>query len=82
MKTHIETVAAFIAEQMDGGVVPPHNSAALERLSAAIAAIQKAGDNDLQILALRIVGTVIDRARSGIGAEQTLQSFIRGGDHA
>lgn len=82
MQTHIETIADFLTRQMDGEQVPPHNSAALDRLSEAIAAIQKAGDNDLQILALRIVGTVIDRTRSGIGAQQTLESFIRGGNHA
>lgn len=82
MKTHIETIAQFLTSQMDGEQVPPHNSPALARLFEAVAAIHKAGDNDLQLLALRTVGAVIDRVSSNIQAEKTLRQFITGGDHA
>jgi len=83
MKTHIDTITNFIASQMDGEPVPCHNSNALNQLSEAIRAIQTdASDNTLQTLGLMALGAVIARVRSNIVAEQTLQTFIRGGDHA
>ena len=36
MKDHIETVIAFITGQMDGEQVPPHNSATIAQLKAAL----------------------------------------------
>lgn len=80
MKTHIETIANFIATQMDGEQVPPHNSAALARLSEAVKAIQQASDRDLAMLALRVVSIAIDRIRSSITAERALHDFIQPGD--
>lgn len=82
MTTHIDTFTAFVADQMDGAQVPPHNSKELNRLSEAVTAIQKGGDHDLQIMALRVMNAVIDRVRSGIGAEQTLRTFLTGGENA
>ena len=82
MKTHIETIVNFVACQMDGEQVPPHNSAALVRLNEAIAAIHKnPSDPMLAILALSILGAVIHRVGAGLKAEQTLHAFIRPGDH-
>jgi hypothetical protein len=81
MKTHINVIIEFLAAQMDGEQVPPTGSAALDRLSEAVAAINKTpSDPVLQELALRTLGAVIDRVRSGIGAEQTLRAFLTGGD--
>lgn len=79
---HIETVIAFINTQMDGDQVPPHNSATIAQLRTAIEGLQtSAKDNDWQVLGLRALGAVIDRARSGIAAEQTLHTFIRRDGH-
>lgn len=84
MKTNINVIIEFLAAQMDGEQVPPTGSAALGRLSEAVAAINKTpSDPVLQELALRTLGAVIARVRSGIGAEKTLREFIQpGGDHA
>lgn len=82
MKTHIENLVSFIAAQMDGEPVAPAGSAAISQLSAAVQALQAAPDSDLQVLALRTIGAVVDRVRSNIAAEQTLHAFIRGGDRA
>lgn len=81
MKTHIETITAFIADQMSGGQVPPSNSVTMLQLSAAVAALQKSGTNaDWQLLGASTLGAVIDHVRSGIGAEATLHAFLRGGN--
>lgn len=83
MKTHIDTITAFIAGQMDGEPVPASSSKALNQLSEAINAIHAdASDNTLQTLGLMALSAVITRVRSNIVAEQTLQTFIRGDDHA
>lgn len=82
MKKHIDEIVSFVAAQMDGQQVPPHNSPALARLGEAVAAFQKnASDAALQMLGQRTLGAVIDRVCSNIAAEKTLQSFIRGGAH-
>lgn len=83
MKTHIETITKFIADQMDGGTVPCSGSDALHQLSEAVEAIQKStNDTALQSLGLKALGAVINRVRSNIAAERTLHAFIRpGGDH-
>lgn len=80
IQQHIETIAAFIAGQMDAGICPPHNSAEVGRLCEAIEAIHKsATDRDLAMLALCAVGLVIDRMGSSIAAEKTLRDFIQPG---
>lgn len=80
IEQHIETIAAFIAGQMDAGICPPSNSAEVDRLREAIEAIHKsATDRDLSVLALRAVGLVIDRMGSSIAAERTLRDFIQPG---
>jgi len=80
MQSDIDIIITFIVNQMDGEPVPPHNSATLARLAKAVEAFQKASDRDLQLLALRIVGVVIDRVCSNIAAEQILCDFIQPGD--
>lgn len=78
-QTHIDTLIDFIASQMDGGQVPPAGSADLNRLAAAIAAIQaNPSDHDLQTIGLRVIGAVIDRVRSGIATESALRDLSGG----
>ncbi len=80
METFIDVITTFLVNQMDGEPVPPHNSAGLARLGEAVKASQQASDHDLQLLAVRTVGIVIDRVHSNIKAEQILRDFIQPGD--
>lgn len=77
---HLDTLIAFVTEQMDGAQVPPAGSAGLTRLGAAVAAIQtSASDHDLQMLGMRTMSAVIARVCSSVAAEKTLRDFIRPG---
>lgn len=79
----INTIVEFITHQMDGDRPPPSGSADLMALEQAIEAIHEhATELNLQELGLRAVGTVIDRVRSNLKAEQTLRNYLTGGDHA
>ena len=79
MKSNIQTIKSFLVSQIDGEPVPPHGSKAIADLSTAIREIHKhKSSQELQTLALEVLGLVIDRASSGIKAEQTLQRFVRG----
>jgi len=79
MKSNVEIIKNFLASQIDGEPVPPHGSKAIADLRVAIAEIHKhRSSQELQTLALEILGLIIDRAASGIQAEQTLQRFVRG----
>jgi len=79
MKSNVEIIKTFLVSQLDGETVPPHGSKAIADLSAAIREIHKhRSSQELQTLALEILGLIIDRASSGIQAEQTLQRFVRG----
>lgn len=81
MNPNIETIISFITAQMDGESVPATGSAALNRLERAVAELLKHQSGaELQILGTHTIGAVIDRVRSGIGAEQTLRAFIQPGD--
>ena len=83
MESFIDVIATFLVHQMDGEPVPPHNSAGLAQLGEAVKACHQASDHELQMLAVRTVGVVIDRVRSNIKAEQILRDFIQpGGRHA
>ena len=83
MKSNIQTIVDFIAGQMDSEPVPPSGSAGLTALENAVRSIQKhQSSQELQTLANHVVGAVIDRVRSNIAAQQTLQQFLQGGDHA
>ena len=79
MKSNIQTIKSFLASQLDGNPVPPHGSKVIADLTTAIAEIHKhRSSQELQTLALEVLGLVIDRASSGIKAEQTLLRFVRG----
>jgi len=79
MKSNIQTIKSFLASQLDGNPVPPHGSKVIADLTTAIAEIHKhRSSQELQTLALEVLGLIIDRAASGIQAEQTLQRFVRG----
>ena len=83
MKSNIQIITEFLTAQMDGETVPAAGSAALAELGRAIADIQKhQSSQELQVLALHCIGAVINRASSSIAAQNTLQQFIRGDDHA
>lgn len=80
---NIKTIISFITAQMDGEPVPATGSAAFKQVEDAIRELQKhQSGQELQILALRTIGAVIDRVRSNIHAEKTLRQFIQGGNHA
>ena len=79
MKSNVEIIKNFLASQIDGEPVPTHGSKAIADLSAAIREIHKhRSSQELQTLGLEILGLVIDRASSGIQAEETLLRFVRG----
>ena len=79
MNNDIETITGFLIEQMDGALVPPNDSAALQLLSASVGRVVGGGDAELHLLAARVVGVVIDRVRSSISAGEVLEHFLRGG---
>jgi len=79
MKSNVEIIKNFLASQIDGNPVPPHGSKAIADLSAAIREIHKhRSSQELQTLALEVLGLIIDRASSGIQSEMALQKYIRG----
>ena len=79
MKSNVEIIKTFLVSQLDGETVPPHGSKVIADLTTAIAEIHKhKSSQELQTLALEVLGLVIDRASSGIKAEQTLLRFVRG----
>ncbi|TSD59863.1 hypothetical protein FFI97_006010 [Variovorax sp. KBS0712] len=80
---NIDALIDFLTRQMDGDQPPPTGSAEEREIAAAIEAIHKnASDQILGQLALRTVGLVIDRMRSGIASEIALRNFIQPGGRA
>lgn len=79
---HIDNIINFLAAQMDGEQVPPAGNAAFNQIAAAVGALQKSADKDLQVLALRTIGAVISRVQSSIAAEQALREFIQPGSRS
>lgn len=80
---HIENFISFLSSQMDGDAVPPAGSAELNQLSMALAELQKhQSGQEMQLLALRTIGAVIDRVRSNITAEKALREFIQPGSRS
>ena len=77
--SNIQIIKTFLVSQIDGEPVPPHGSKAIADLSTAIREIHKhRSSQELQTLALEILGLIIDRASSGIQSEMALQKYIRG----
>lgn len=82
-QTPTDILIDFLTRQMDGEQPPPTGSAAEREIAGAIAAIHKdASDRTLNNLALRTVGALIDRMRSGIASEIALRNFIQPGGRA
>jgi hypothetical protein len=83
MNANIESMISFITAQMDGEPVPAAGSAALKQVEDAIRELQKhQSGQELQLLALRTIGAVIDRVSSNISAEKTLRQFIQPGSRS
>lgn len=83
-RNHLSTIENFIKAQMDGEQPPPAGTAAEGSLSDAIQDIQAnhSAPDVLSTLGLLALGTVIDRMRSSITAQETLIRFIAPGDRS
>lgn len=83
-RNHLATIENFIKAQMDGEQPPPAGTAAETALCAAIEDIQSnhSTPDVLSTLGLLALGSVIDRMRSSIKAQETLIRFIAPGDRS
>jgi hypothetical protein len=80
MNYTIETLISFLVAQMDREPIPSSGSRELAAIETAIYDIHKRrSDQELQVLALRVVGVIIDRVGSNLAAEQVLRDFIQPG---
>lgn len=81
MNQNIQTIVDIARELMDGQQ-PPAAGPKLEPIKTAIRELQKhRSPAEFELLGLVMLGAVIDRVGSNIHAQETLQKFIRGGDH-
>lgn len=87
MSTHIKNanirILTDLARELMDGQQPPPSGPKLEPIEDAIRELQKHQSTaEFELLGLAMLGVLIDRVGSNIQAQQTLQKFIQGGDHA
>lgn len=79
---NIETLVNLARELMDGQQPPPKGPK-LEPIENAIRTLQKhQSPAEYELLGLALLGVLIERVGSNLQAQETLNKFLRGGDHA
>lgn len=77
---NIQTLVDLARDLMDGQ--QPPIGQALSKVEAAVRELQKhQSPAEFELLGVALMGVLIARVSSDLAAQNTLQKFIRGGDH-